>query len=77
MKDDFVTVHEIAARWNISIRQVQKLCLEDKIPGVFRFGNAWAIPQDAPKPTRTGKLKPGRKTGSEAKQTECLREGTA
>jgi hypothetical protein len=32
-----------------------------KIEGVSKFGNAWVIPENAPKPTRTGKEKPGRK----------------
>jgi hypothetical protein len=40
---------------------VQKLCLEEKVPGVTRFSNTWVIPEDTPKPTRTGKSKPGRK----------------
>ena len=59
--DGYVTVNEIAKRWNVSVRQVQLLCQNGKIEGASRFGNAWAIPKDTPKPTRTGKLKPGRK----------------
>jgi len=31
------------------------------IEGVIKFGNTWAIPEDAKKPTRTSKFKPGRK----------------
>jgi hypothetical protein len=27
-----------------------------------KFGNTWAIPEDAKKPTHTGKSKPGRKS---------------
>jgi len=52
----------IAERWNISARQVQWLCKEGLVEGAIKFGNTWAIPEDAKKPTRTGKLKPGRKT---------------
>ncbi|MCL1894887.1 MAG: helix-turn-helix domain-containing protein [Holophagaceae bacterium] len=59
--DGYVTVNEMAKRWNVSVRQVQLLCQNGKIEGASRFGNAWAIPKDTPKPTRTGKLKPGRK----------------
>ena len=59
--DGYVTVNEIAKRWNVSVRQVQLLCQNGKIMGASRFGNAWAIPENAPKPTRTGIFKPGRK----------------
>ena len=59
--DRYVTVIEMAKHWNVSVRQVQLLCQNGKIEGASRFGNAWAIPKDTPKPTRTGKLKPGRK----------------
>ena len=57
----YVTVEVMAGRWNVSARQVQLLCQNGKIEGASKFGNAWAIPENSPKPTRTGKLKPGRK----------------
>jgi len=59
--NSFVRANEIATQWNISVRQVQSMCKEGLIEGVIKFGNTWAIPHDAKKPTRTGKLKPGRK----------------
>jgi len=57
----FIQSNEIAQRWGLSPRQVQRLCIDGRIKGAIKFGNTWAIPEDAPKPTRTGKLKPGRK----------------
>jgi hypothetical protein len=57
----YVRVEKFADEWNISIRQVQILCKAGKIDGAIKFGTTWAIPEDAVKPTRTGKLKPGRK----------------
>ena len=57
----YISVRDAAAQWDITERQVQKLCAEGRIKGITRFSNAWAIPEDAEKPTRTGKLKPGRK----------------
>jgi len=60
--DGFIRVDEIAQRWNISPRQVQAMCKADMIEGAIKFGNTWAIPEDAKKPTRTGKSKPGRKS---------------
>ena len=59
--NDYVGADEIAKRWEISKRQVQRLCKDERIDGAIRFGDIWAIPKDAKKPTRTGKLKPGRK----------------
>jgi hypothetical protein len=57
----YVTAEEMAAQWNVSLRQVQVLCKDGRIEGASKFGDSWAIPEDAKKPTRTGKLKPGRK----------------
>ena len=57
----YVQADEIAKLWNVSMRQVQTLCKEGRIDGAVKFGNTWAIPENAPKPTRTGKEKPGRK----------------
>ncbi len=66
----YISVREAAARWDISERQVQKLCVTGRINGVTRFSDAWAIPEDTPKPTRTAKSKQGPKpnniTGQEA-----------
>ena len=39
-----------AKKWNISQRRVQILCAEDRIPGVFKLGENWAIPLDVEKP---------------------------
>ena len=61
----FIRADEIAERWNISARQVQSMCKTGMIEGAIKFGNTWAIPEDAKKPTRTGKFKPGRKPKTE------------
>ena len=58
----YISVREAAKRWDISERQVQKLCAEGRLVGLTRFSNAWAIPAGTTTPTRTGKLKPGRRT---------------
>ena len=59
--NDYIDVKEAAEHWDITPRQVQKLCKEGRVQGAVNFAKVWAIPKDAPKPTRTGKLKPGRK----------------
>jgi hypothetical protein len=57
----YISVRDAAAQWDVSERQVQMMCSTGRIPGVIRFGKSWAIPEDTKKPTRTGKLKPGRR----------------
>jgi hypothetical protein len=57
----YLSVRDAATRWDITERQVQKLCVAGRIEGATRFANAWAIPDDIPKPTRTAKIKPGPK----------------
>ena len=46
----YITASQASKRGNISQRRVQILCAEDRIPGVFKLGEAWAIPADAEKP---------------------------
>ena len=48
---DFMSVREASQLWNISERWVQKLCEENRIDGVQRFGRSWMIPKDAKKPS--------------------------
>ena len=47
---DFISVKEAAEKWGISERRVQKLCEENRIDGVLRFGHSWMIPKSAQKP---------------------------
>lgn len=47
---EFITVKEAAEKWNLSERRLQTMCNDGVIPGVMKFGHAWAIPSDAEKP---------------------------
>ena len=47
---NFITAKEASMLWNTSERWVQILCERGRIDGVFRLGNAWAIPENAQKP---------------------------
>lgn len=47
---EYISVKEVAVKWEISERRVQKLCEENRIAGVLRFGRSWMIPKDAEKP---------------------------
>ena len=46
----YMTASEAAQKWNISQRRVQILCSENRIDGIFKLGDNWAIPCDACKP---------------------------
>ena len=46
----YLSIRETAEKWGISPRRIQTLCAQERIPGVFRIGNMWAIPTDAKKP---------------------------
>lgn len=47
---DYISVKEAAKEWGISERRIQKLCEENRINGVMRYGRSWSIPQNAEKP---------------------------
>lgn len=52
-----MSTKEAASLWNISDRQVSKLCGERKIKGAVKKGRTWAIPFGTEKPT-DGRIKP-------------------
>ena len=45
-----MTAKQAAEKWNITQRQVLKLCKENRIEGADRLGFMWTIPADAEKP---------------------------
>ena len=47
---EYLSVRQIAEKWDISRRRVQTLCTEGRILGAMRVGSYWAIPADAVKP---------------------------
>lgn len=47
---EYMTANQAAKKWHISQRRVQVLCAEGRISGVFKLGEAWAIPSDTKKP---------------------------
>lgn len=46
----YITAREAAKKWGITQRRVQILCSDNRIQGVFKLGENWAIPRDAEKP---------------------------
>lgn len=47
---EYMSCPQAAKKWSISERRVQKLCEENRIPGVSKIGYMWLIPIDAEKP---------------------------
>ena len=47
---DYLTIKEVALKWELTTRRVQKMCADNQIPGAIRFGKSWAIPIDVEKP---------------------------
>lgn len=46
----FLSITQTAEKWGISQRRIRKLCMEGRIPGAFKMGAYWSIPDDAQKP---------------------------
>lgn len=47
---DYMTIKEASEKWGISVRRIQAICNENRVPGVIKFGREWAIPKTAQKP---------------------------
>lgn len=47
---EYMSCAEAADKWGISERRVQKLCEENRIPGVAKLSFVWLIPKDTEKP---------------------------
>lgn len=52
---NYLSVSQMAKKWNMSERGVRKYCAEDKIPGAFLTGKTWNIPENAEKTKRKNK----------------------
>lgn len=65
MISNYMSVEELAEKWNVSVRYVQNLCKKGRIEGARKFGKVWAIPEKAERPpdlrVKTGLYKNWRK----------------
>ncbi len=55
----YLSAKETGKKWGIGERRVQRLCTQDRIPGVIRIGSTWGIPDDAEKP-KDARVKSGK-----------------
>ena len=51
----YISVAEIAKKWNISERSVRNYCANGRVDGAFLTGKTWNIPENATKPMRANK----------------------
>lgn len=48
---EYISAPEVAKKWDISERRVQKLCEEKRISRMAKFSRMWLIPKEAEKAT--------------------------
>ena len=53
----YLSVTEMAKKWNISERSVRNYCAHGRVNGAILIGKTWNIPEDAEKPERSNKRK--------------------
>ena len=53
----YLSVTEIAPKWNVSERSVRNYCMQGRVPDAFLAGKTWKIPENASKPERTNQKK--------------------
>lgn len=58
---EYISVMEASEKWDVSLRQVQRLLANNRIPRAKKYGRLWMIPDDAEKPLdlRKEKKPPG------------------
>jgi hypothetical protein len=65
----YIKIQDASLKWGISERRINILCLEGRIPGAIKFGNTWAIPENAERPIdlriKTGRYINARKSVKE------------
>lgn len=50
MIDGYLTINEVAEKWNVSARRVRTMCSNGRIDGAAKLGKVWAIPISSEKP---------------------------
>jgi len=55
----YLSVAEIAKKWDVSERSVRNYCARGRVNGAFLIGKTWKIPENTEKPERTNKRKEG------------------
>lgn len=53
----YISVREMAKKWNMSERSVRNYCTQGRVQGAILKGKTWNIPENAEKPERLNKKK--------------------
>ena len=53
----YLSVAEMAKKWDVSERSVRNYCAHGRVSGAFLIGKTWNIPENVQKPERTNKKK--------------------
>lgn len=68
MIDGYLSINEVAEKWEVTPRRIRAMCIEGKIEGAAKLGRVWAIPVDTERPSdgriTTGEYKDWRKKSS-------------
>lgn len=51
----YLSVAEIARKWNVSERSVRNYCAQERVKGAILIGKTWNIPENVKKPERSNK----------------------
>ena len=64
---EYLSLKQTAEKWGITVRRVQVLCSQDRIPGATKIGSFWVVPKEAEKP-KDQRIKSGKYIKSSNKQ---------
>lgn len=56
---EYLSLKQTAEKWGITVRRVQVLCSQGRIPGATKIGFFWVVPKEAGKP-RNQRIKSGK-----------------
>ncbi len=66
---EYLSLRQTAEKWGITVRRVQVLCSQDRIPGATKIGSFWVIPENAEKP-KDQRIKSGKYIKTKGKKDE-------
>lgn len=67
----YLSISQTAEKWGISQRRIRLLCVEGRIPGAFKMGAYWSIPDDAEKP-KDERIKSGKYVKKRNRSTDII-----
>ena len=68
---DYLSITKISEKWGIKQRRIRVLCSEGRIPGAYKVGAYWLIPEDAEKP-KDERIKSGKYVKKKRNDRKCL-----